>query len=93
MAMQQMIRPILLRHYGKGGSGKWKSGLMREGKWIIVERILSTTEGGSMPQPTQQSPLMIEPQMGKDKGILIAKMNVPKTKNALSRSLVQQVCI
>jgi hypothetical protein len=82
MVAMQMIRPLLLLRHEWGGAGA-----LREGKWII-ERMLST-EGG-MPSMTQQ-PLLIEPQIGNDKGILIAKMNVPRTKNALSRALVQQV--
>ncbi|KAF7637921.1 hypothetical protein Mgra_00002624 [Meloidogyne graminicola] len=35
-------------------------------------------------------PLLVEVQTGDDKGILLAKMNVPRTKNALSRALVNQ---
>jgi hypothetical protein len=86
----QILRPIFLRH-AAGGRKEWKYGL-RAGDWII-ERMLMCTEaegeGGKM-QPTQR-PLLIKPQIGDDQGILVAKMNVPRTKNALSRALVQQV--
>ncbi|CAK5044694.1 unnamed protein product [Meloidogyne enterolobii] len=35
-------------------------------------------------------PLLLESQTGEDTGILLAKMNVPRTKNALSRALFRE---
>ena len=88
--MQILPISILLRHH----SGREMTGnRLCAAKWII-QRMLSTklgAGGGKEQMAPVQQPLLLEPQVGNDKGILLAKMNIPRTKNALSRALVEQV--
>lgn len=99
--MQIVPRPLFLLRRQRAADWKMAAAAKTCAGQRIIERMLLSTAGagegttgkGIMSPPSlspQQQPLLVEPQIGEDKGILIARMNVPRTKNALSRALLLQ---
>lgn len=79
----------------------WLKSSLLPSRLIIHQRTLTNSTKLLKMPPTQLQqqngltempslPLLLETQTGDDTGILLAKMNVPRTKNALSRALVNQ---
>lgn len=100
MRLEMLIRSpfILYRQI----AADWLKSSLLPSRLIIHQRTLTNNTKLLKMPPTQLQhqnglttempslPLLLESQTGEDTGILLAKMNVPRTKNALSRALVNQ---
>uniref|UniRef100_A0A1I8B032 Enoyl-CoA hydratase n=1 Tax=Meloidogyne hapla TaxID=6305 RepID=A0A1I8B032_MELHA len=101
MRLEMLIRSPFILY--RQTAAYWLKSSLLPSRLIIHQRTLTNSTKLLKMPPTQLQqqngltempslPLLLETQTGDDTGILLAKMNVPRTKNALSRALVNQAC-